>query len=165
MKKKVLGLLLGAMAISTFGAFAQTEQQPDNKKCEQTSHKCCKANKDKKDLKKGDVRKDQKGAFNPFEGIVLTAEQQQKIDNLKAERKAQKEAAKKERKEANAKERKEFDKKVEEILTPEQYKQFQSNCEKFKGKNKDFKRKADTKPFKGDRKMKEVRVKEQKLSD
>lgn len=65
--------------------------------------------------------------LDPFAGIELTAEQQKKLDNLKADRR--KEAAKLKEKTAEEKReiRAEFDKKIKGILTEEQYAKYKAN--------------------------------------
>lgn len=139
MRKKVLGLVMAALTISTFGAFAQTEVQVESINLEQVSKDACKDKKDKKgkkDCKKGDrkgeKKKGKKGSFNAFRGIELTAEQQQQINQLKNERKAKVEAEKKASKEAKELAKKEFTASVEKILTPDQFKQYQANCDSLK---------------------------------
>ena len=62
-----------------------------------------------------------------FAGIDLTPDQQQKLDQLREERKANNKAAKEAKKEAKANERKAYDNSIAQILTPEQYKQYESN--------------------------------------
>lgn len=158
MRKKVLGLVMAALAISTFGAFAQTETQQTKPSCEQTA--TCK--KDKKECRKGEG-KHKKGPRmgsekkNPFEGIQLTEQQTQQLEQLKAERKAQKESDEKNRKEAREQERKAYNEKIAKILTPEQYAQYEENCRKMKAA------KADKKKVKAER-MKKKPGKDAKAS-
>lgn len=158
MRKNVLGLIMAALAISSFGAFAQNETANSSATCQQTTATCkntdgeCAKNKKdgkkckkdgkklKKDGKKGNARMQR---MNPFDGIQLTAEQQAKLDALKAERKASKEAAKKASKEARQAERKQFDEKVAKILTPEQYAQYEKNKKAQKVKKAGAKGKVD----------------------
>ncbi|MCH5217255.1 MAG: hypothetical protein J1F07_01665 [Muribaculaceae bacterium] len=124
MRKKVLGLVMAALAISTIGAFAQS--QPQAKAQQEQTADCCK--KDKKDHKKGHKKSGKKDRVSPFNGIQLTAEQQQKIDQLKADRKTRKEAAK-------AQDRQNYQDALAQILTPEQFQQYKDNCAKIaKGK-------------------------------
>ena len=129
MKKNVIaGVMLATAAIfGTSATFAQAPQKGDNtQKC---NGEKCEHNKDK----------GQKPAFNPFEGLNLTAEQQSKIDALKEECKAQKsefkkdakakkQQLKKDAKEGRANMKAEMLKKVKAILTPEQYVQFLENA-------------------------------------
>lgn len=157
MRKKVLGLVMAAIAVSTFGAFAQSQPSQSQVACEQVEGKCPKAKKDKKCKGDSDCKRGKKDRFNPFEGIELTAEQQQKIDQLRAERKANKENAKKAKKEARAQEKKQFDEKMAQILTPEQYAKYEANCKAAKpGKLGKTKAKLDKsqKARKGDLKAK-----------
>ena len=142
MRKKVLSLIVAAMTIGTLGAFAQSETT--NPTCEKATSECCiQGNKEFKGKHDGKRKFDKKRKdFNPFEGIELTAEQQQQISALKEERKAQKEADKKAKKEACAQQKKQFDEKVASNLTPEQYAQYQANCEKRKDCKKSLKVKA-----------------------
>lgn len=150
MRKKVLGLIMAAMTIGTFGALAQTENT--NNTCTEQTQECCKKDKgDKKkcekgDRKKGDRKKGEKGEFKKekkdlFKGIELTSEQQTQIDQLRSECKTQREADKKAdkeaKKEAREKQRTEFNAGVEKILTPEQYKIYQTNCENIKASRKE----------------------------
>ena len=130
MKKKFMAVaiaLIGTcMAIS-----AQTPVTTGDNKTEQT---CCKK-KDGKDCKKKGDKKDGKkmkgdnsrrhGRFNPFAGIELTQEQK---DALKAMRQDQQNRDKAYNEEAM----KQRDEKMQSILTPEQYKQYQANIEKAK---------------------------------
>lgn len=127
MKNKVLGLVIVALGFSTFGAFAQSTEK--NNECTQTEVCTKECHKDKKDKKDKKLRKER---FSPFAGIELTPEQQQSLDKLRADRKAQKEADKKAKKEAAKKDREQFNADVEKILTPEQFKQYQANCDSMK---------------------------------
>lgn len=135
MRKKVLGLVMAALAISTFGALAQNQNTSEKVACEQTVSACCKDKKDKKDKKdRKDFAKrgDKKAKLNPFTGIELTQEQQQQIQQLRNEKKEQHKAEKKAAKEAKLKEREAFNQSVAKILTPEQYKIYQANCDSMK---------------------------------
>lgn len=126
---------MAALAISTFGAFAQTEATAATTECQEqvckSGEKKChkegahKGKFGKKDFKKGDRVKGQR--VSPFNGIELTAEQKTQLDNLRAEQKAARQANKEASKEARAEERKQFDEAVAKILTPEQYKQYEAN--------------------------------------
>ena len=132
MKKKILALVLGALSISTIGAFAQT---PNTTPAQQTETQCCKEKKDKKDHKgKKEGRKEKGERMNPFAGIQLTPEQKTQIDNLRAQQRAQRESGKEAMKEKRAQERQAFNDAVAKILTPEQYTQYVSNCELVKMK-------------------------------
>lgn len=147
MRKNILGLVVAALAFSTFGAFAQqettskegvkTEQCCKHKDGKKDGKKECK--KDSKDCKKGkdgkrkfDGKRERPNRMNPFTGIGLTAEQQQKIDQLRAEQKAKSESRNKESKEARKKDREAFNASVEKILTPEQYAKYKANCDSIK---------------------------------
>ena len=131
MKKKFM-----AVAIALIGTcMAISAQTPvttgDNNQTEQT---CCKK-KDGKDCKKKCDKKDGKkmkgdnsrrhGRVNPFEGIELTQEQK---DALKAMRQDQQNRDKAYSEESM----KQRNEKIQSILTPEQYKQYQANIEKAK---------------------------------
>lgn len=154
MRKKVLGLLMAAMAISTIGAFAQSENTTETTVCTAQKGECQKEGKGKKCHKKGD----RKAKMNAFEGIELTQEQQQQIAQLKAECKAKKEADKAEKKKAKAEARAQFNEKVSQILTPEQYAQYKANCDSIKANKKsDKKIKKKVMGKKGDGKGKEMR--------
>lgn len=71
-----------------------------------------------------------------FEGITLTAEQKERLRKL--DEKALKERDKQRDKISKDRDKimRERDKQIKEILTPEQYKQYQTNMEKFKGERK-----------------------------
>lgn len=117
----------------------------DGKECKKDckSKKACKGKKGKGKKAKGNHRHqaDCSNCQNPlFNGITLSADQQQKFQALRekqnAERKAdlaQQKADKAKQKAANAEQRKmkaeAFDKEVEKILTPEQYNQYKANKE------------------------------------
>ena len=128
MKKTILALAFAVISLGTISAFAQTESSAPQQ-CEQTQKPCCKGEKGKK--KHGDR---QQSRVSPFQGIELTAEQQQQIDKLRAERRAKADEAKKAKKEAKAQERSDFDNAVAQILTPEQYAQYKANCDSIKAK-------------------------------
>ena len=151
MRKNVLGLVLAALAFSTFGAFAQTETSETKARCEQVAADCKKGEKHckkgDKDCRKGkaDGKKKRGMKGDAFAGITLIPEQQQKVDALRAERKAAKEKAKKERSEAKAQEKKEFNEKLATILTPEQYAQYQANCDSLKARKQQMKVRGEKK--------------------
>lgn len=124
MKKTILASLLILSAAGV--AFAQTAD--NNGGCKGRKAKCEQAG----------CPAAQQQCPNPFEGLNLTAEQQTKLDALRAECQRQKtadrEQAKADRKEAKqaakqaqTEKRKEMLAKVKEILTPEQYNQFLEN--------------------------------------
>ncbi len=138
MKKNFL-----AVAIALIGTcMAVSAQTPSNTtdnttNTEQTTSKNQKKNKNDKSNKKDRREFDKRP--NPFEGIELTAQQQEAIKNLRQEQMAQaqaqrekaktdREAAKVEREQAM----KEMDDKIKNILTAEQYTQYQQNIEKMK---------------------------------
>lgn len=133
MKKKILALVIGALAFSTIGAFAQSETS--QKTPVQKEAKCCKEKKDKDGHHNGKDRKKGHGErINPFDGIQLSAEQQKKIEDLRAERRSQREADTTKAKEARKAQREEYNKKLTEILTPEQMAQYKTNCESIKAR-------------------------------
>lgn len=145
----------------------QTEQKTEctNPECTKDKKDCKKDDKvrkgDCKDFKKGHRSEYKGGKMNKceagnlqrkgmrrdggdplFNGITLSAEQQQQFnafrDKQRAERqaaRAEKQKAKEAKKEARAAEmkakREAFDKEVEKILTPEQMKQYNANKEKM----------------------------------
>lgn len=123
MKKIVIATLALAACVGT--TFAQ--QPAENKAC------CTTGN-----AQQCDVKGRKACAPNPFEGLNLTAEQQTKIDALKAECKAGREKAQADKKadrqkqrtdraDARKAQRSEMLAKVKAILTPEQYVQFLEN--------------------------------------
>ena len=170
MRKKFLGIALAITAIISGTAYAQNQNDASQKQvqteCNKKSKENKKGKKDKKDKKeKGDKktkaskegksmkeRKADKQAFNPFEGIQLTTEQQQKLQSLKQsmaiakpEKKAQegrkkdlteeqkkqlKAEAKNKKAEMKAKKaeaKKTYLAGVKEVLTPQQYTLFLEN--------------------------------------
>lgn len=144
MKKKVLGLVMAALTISTIGAFA-APQSPEGQqtRTEQVARGEKKDKKDRKAKHKKERRDKKHRMGNPFEGIQVTAEQQQQLDALKAERKAKREADKKAQKEAKAQERQQFEARVAQILTPEQFAQYKANCDSMKVKRPQAGRKVE----------------------
>ncbi|MDE6267292.1 MAG: hypothetical protein K2M07_08100 [Muribaculaceae bacterium] len=133
MKKSIVTLSMALVTLFGFSAFAQ---QQDQKQCDKVkTEKCCKGDKERKC-----ESKQQCAAFNPFEGIQLTQEQQTKLDalkqNCKMDRKQKSEVNKDDK--ANRPSREELIKQrkqakrdylnqVKEILTPEQYVSFLEN--------------------------------------
>ena len=130
MRKKVLGLVMATLAICTTGAFAQSQTQQTGNNVQK---ECCKEKKGKKGGKEGKKVKDgnkaerKQGRTTPFTGIELTADQQQKIDKIQADRKSTQEKAKEEKKAAKEQERKAYDQQIAQVLTPDQYKIYESN--------------------------------------
>lgn len=133
MKKKILALVICALGISTIGAFAQTEKKESCK----AKTECCKEHKGKKFAGKGDKKKGH-AKMNPFEGIELAADQQQKISDLRAQQKTNKEAEKKAAKESRKKAREEFNTQLATILTPEQMAAYNANCDTIRAKKQHF---------------------------
>lgn len=126
MNKKILVAALGLSALAVTPAFAQQTDGTNAPKKER-------ATKDKTGKRGAD-------APNPFEGLNLSAEQQSKLDALKAECNANREAQAKQRQEAKqakkegaCKARTEQLAKIKEILTPEQYVKFLENSYLNKG--------------------------------
>ncbi|MCH5224273.1 MAG: hypothetical protein J1E82_09550 [Muribaculaceae bacterium] len=164
MKKKVLGFIVAIAAIASGSIYAQNQscnnQQGEQKEC------CKEAKKDKKDKKdKGGKKMAEKPRFNAFEGIQLTDNQQQKLQELRKglgpvkltdEQKKnltddQKKQMKAEAKAKKADAKKNYLNGVKEILTEQQYVIFLENnylngpgSQKFKG-NKPFKANKDMK--------------------
>ena len=141
MRKKMLGLVAAALTIGSFGAFAQSEGASSSSASQEQVIQCDTPSCNKSEpckKKKGDHgdKKMKKAGHkaNPFAGIELTSEQQSKLEALKTEQKAKKEEQKKLDKQARAKEREAFNKEVEKILTPEQFKVYQANCDSLKAK-------------------------------
>ncbi|MCC8119436.1 MAG: Spy/CpxP family protein refolding chaperone [Bacteroidales bacterium] len=154
MKKTLLTAALILASITGFNAAAQSTNTDSTTKTECVKAKdgdCCKADKkdgkrgakdcDRKGGKKDGKQADRKGGKHGdkhakiFESLNLTDAQKSQLEALKAERKAAKEAAKTEAKAKGEKAAKpteeqcqqaraDFDKKIQNILTPEQYKQY-----------------------------------------
>lgn len=124
MTKKVLFASLIALS----GIFATASaQKPQGHQCAAAEGQACAASQ-------SCSQSQGKCAFNPFEGLNLTEQQQAKLDALKQEKKAAKDAAKKDKADrkqadrAQAKsQRAEELAKIKEILTPEQYVTFLEN--------------------------------------
>ena len=158
MKKMIFGMAFVAATIfATATANAAPMRAADDTKTEQ----CC---KDKKQCDRKDDGKDKRGHHDHdgrkghgkkpdmFAGITLTPEQQTKIDALRSDMMARKEAAKAAAKaagkagrtdedKAKAKAERQaamaqYDAQIKQILTPEQYKVFEQNCEAAKAKMK-----------------------------
>ena len=130
MRKKVLGLFMAALAVSSIGAFAQSESRQSG---EEVKKECCKEKKEKKEChklkKECKERKDfrKEARVTPFKGIQLSAEQQAQIDQINAERKANQKKIKADKKDAFEKERQAYDEQIAKVLTPEQYKLYENN--------------------------------------
>lgn len=85
--KKFFVIAIAALCACSSTVFAQ-------KPADNTATDGCPLNKECKRGDKAKCNKADRKAFNPFEGITLTADQQTKLDALKAECKAQREACK-----------------------------------------------------------------------
>lgn len=85
--KKLFVIAIAALCACSSAVFAQ-------KPADNTSTNGCPLNKECKRGDKAKCNKADRKTFNPFEGITLTADQQTKLDALKAECKAQREACK-----------------------------------------------------------------------
>lgn len=117
MKKQLLTTVIAMALTGGFIASAQTDgnrlcQTPA---CDKAENKCCKNN--------GNRMK----AFNPFEGIQLTSEQQAKIDKLKKPSRDKNVKQAPEMRVNREKARKDYINSVKEVLTPEQYTVFLEN--------------------------------------
>ncbi len=144
-------------------ATAQTEQKVcTGTECSKDKKECKKGDKDRKDFKKGKkapkggefrygkVKKDGKGpremgrgGENPlFNGITLSAEQQQQYQAFQEKQRSERQAARAEKqkqkeakREARAAEmkakREAYDQEMKKILTTDQYKQYEANKEKM----------------------------------
>ena len=130
MKKILIAALIFAAGIGT--SFAQ--QSSDSQQCPENCPVNCPVNSPDTcpQVKKGP--RDGKQAFNPFEGLNLTADQQAKLEALKPERKAvgdknkaDRQKEREDRAEAGKQARVEQLAKIKDILTPEQYLQFLEN--------------------------------------
>ena len=148
MKKKLIAFsFLSLFALTAINANAQTEKPvvKQEQDCCVKKGKCPKGDIGKAEVKKAKHFK--KGPkVNPFDGINLTAEQQTKIDKLKADRKENRTKEKEAQADKRKKEREKFNKELASILTPEQMAQYNANCEKIAAK------KEAKKEGKGDRK-------------
>lgn len=156
MKKTIISMTLAAVALFGGNAFAQTTGDNTSAKC--STEKC------------------EKGDKKPcaFEGLNLTAQQQEQIKALQADQqkackqacdkaKADKQKQAEGRREAGKTARQAYLAKVKAILTPEQYVQFLENSyvnapakmgNKKDGKKGDRKGGRDNKGFKGQMKNK-----------
>lgn len=85
--KKFFVIAIAALCACSSTVFAQ-------KPADNTATNGCPLNKECKRGDKAKCNKADRKAFNPFEGITLTADQQTKLNALKAECKAQREACK-----------------------------------------------------------------------
>lgn len=145
MRKKVLGLVMATLAICTTGAFAQSQTQQTGNNVQKECCKEKKGNKEGKKAKDGNKAERKKAHISPFTGIELTADQQQKIDKIQAERKSTRDKAKEDNKAAKEQERKAYDQQIAQVLTPDQYKIYESNKANMRAhkKHDNMKRKHD----------------------
>ncbi len=176
MKKTIFSAAIILSALVGFNTFAQTPQDSESQKCEQTTCEngqkpCC--GKDKTDCKgkkhhKGNKpgmghNKGNKGPrHNYFEGINLTPEQQSALSDLRPagdqrkKEKPSKDGEKNISREDRMKEREarftEYKNKVKEILTPEQYAIFEQNVNNSQANKETF----NCKRNKGDKKCKDA---------
>ena len=140
MRKKILGLTIALAAITSGAIYAQ---QPDGKTtATQQTEECCQTPQTKKDA----IKKGNRQGFNPFDGVQLTPEQQEKIkvlqqglgpvmlpkDKATGEDKQKLTDEQKKQMKLDLKSKKDEAKKnylygVKEILTPEQYVIFLEN--------------------------------------
>lgn len=160
MKKKILAVAITLAALAGIPAVAQNNadnNQPkkecckDKKECSKDKKECCKEKCDKgQQAGKCDKQRKQ---MNPFEGIVLTENQQAQLDQLREKRMAARQAKvearkaeKQNRDSVNVADRKAEAKayldEVKAILTPEQYTQFLENMYVAGGQHKGDKGKA-----------------------
>lgn len=149
MKKTVLALSLSILSVLGFSAMAQN--QKSNEKCNKANKELCTKGKE---CKMGD-----KAKYNPFEGLNLTQDQEQKLAALKAQKPERPEGQRPEKKEQMTQEQRqtqmqarqdrsrEYLAKVKAILTPEQYVSFLENLAVHKDHNRGGKMMA----HKGDR--------------
>ncbi len=115
MKKTLLSATVILSALFGFNSFAQTTQAvPENcnQKCEKSD--CPRAGK--------------RQMPNMFEGITLSADQQQKLEALRAENKQKRENRQKEQRDGRRQQRKSHLDQIKSILTPEQYTIFLENA-------------------------------------
>lgn len=143
--------IIAAAIVALAGAFAfnASAQQADNTAATCNNNKQCTLGK----------RAAGPTAFNPFEGINLSKDQESKLQALRlqcqADRKAAREQDKAERRKACNDQRRKMLKDIKAVLSPEQYVQFLENNfvnrgQKFKDGKKDRAR-MDKKKFLGNR--------------
>lgn len=130
MKKKILSLAIAAVTFSSLSAFAQATtgtdcSTPAATACCDNTKKCCKEGKKGHD--------DKKGRINPFANLNLTAEQQTKLDALRAEQQASREKAR-----AEAKQKMEARKQADKgkTLTDAEKAARKAECDKAKADQK-----------------------------
>ena len=149
-------------ADATTGATAQKEQKCDGCQAADAKKGAKKSKGDKKGKKGNQAVKGDKGAkFNPFDGVQLTNDQQQRLQVLRQGlgpvelsqaqmskipenpnlTEAQKKQLKAERKAKKAENKKKYLNGVKEILTPDQYVIFLENCYLY-APNKDINKAA-----------------------
>lgn len=75
-----------------------------------------------------------------FAGIQLTAEQQAALENMRREQRTARDQARKDREAAREQARAETDNRVKEILTPEQYAQYEQNVAAAKARREQMKK-------------------------
>lgn len=175
MKKIVTSAILAIALMAGTSAYAQTDgstgatSQKGQQECCQTENGKKAEKKGKKGGKKdGKLNKGNKPKFNPFEGVQLTQDQQQRLQVLRqglgpveltTEQQAkikenpnltpeQKQQLKAEKKAKKMEAKKNYLNGVKEILTPDQYVIFLENCYLFAPQKQDKAQKHD-KMFKG----------------
>lgn len=130
MKRKLLGLMTLFLTVGALSSFAANDNNKKDNKEQCKKEQCDKSKCDKGDKAKCDKTKCDRKGYNPFEGITITADQQAKLDALKANRPDRNNNEGKTGKEARPDRRqikRDYLAKVKEILTPEQYVVFLEN--------------------------------------
>lgn len=174
-------MLIGAL-IASGNVFAQSETRNDSKPAVEKNMNGKRVKKDKMALGKGEFRKEKKQRKNPFDGIELTADQQQRLqvlrqglgpvmpqsyDKSKEDKKLTKEQKQAIRKEKAAKKeeaKKNYLKGVKEILTPDQYVVFLENVYLFSAPEGKAVTHKDRKMKNGNKEGKKGKVSGQKKS-
>lgn len=146
MKKLFLALAITLSSITAFPAMSQQTTSGNNvmtsecktavcNKTEKTgTEKKCKARqpRDSKQIANGACAKAMRSPrISPFTGIELTPKQKAQMESLDAERQATENKIKADATKKRSKADQDYDKKLQKILTPEQYARFVANCKKI----------------------------------
>lgn len=122
MKKTIIALSI--LAISALSVSAAPQQKVREVQCNKVEN-CAKASHDTECKKHKDLKQRKHEKQDMFAGLNLTDTQKEQIKKL---RENQKEVSKDQRKQN----RQQFDAQLKQILTPEQYAQFQDKCQQKK---------------------------------
>jgi len=136
MKKKVLSMVVALLTVGGLMSAETPEVTADNTTTTvQDGKRGDRAGKPGRRVGKKQDKKRHGRHSDPFAGIELTADQKKAVENMRQEQRAELEQTRKERQAATRQTRKELQAKMNErvknILTPEQYSQYEKNIKAF----------------------------------